>query len=48
MPVSQEMSNDVYALMNLYPQSGLRRPSVEFIPGPYSPPSKGSGQGGRE
>lgn len=39
MPVSDEMPNDVYSLMDLFPQSGLRRPSVEFIPGPYTPPA---------
>ncbi len=27
--------HEVYQLMNLYPQSGQRRPSVEFIPIPY-------------
>jgi ClpP class serine protease len=43
MPVSHDMPRDVYALMDLYPQSGLRRPSVEFIPGPYLPPTKGPG-----
>lgn len=48
MPVSHEMPKDVYALMDLYPQSGLRRPSVEFIPGPYAPPSKGTGHSTRE
>ncbi|MFW6102857.1 MAG: SDH family Clp fold serine proteinase [Chloroflexota bacterium] len=48
MPVSHEMPRDVYALMNFYPQSGLRRPSVEFIPGPYSPPSGSTGRRTRE
>lgn len=33
--VSNKMPEDVYRLMNLYPQSRARRPSVEFIPIPY-------------
>ncbi len=48
MPVSHEMPKDVYALMDLYPQSGFRRPSVEFIPGPYSPPTGSAGRRTRE
>ena len=30
----------VYELMQLYPQTGQRRPSVEFIPQPYGPPER--------
>ena len=33
--VSDKMPEDVYKLMNLYPQARTRRPSVEFIPVPY-------------
>ncbi len=33
--VSNKMPEDVYKLMNLYPQSRTRRPSVEYIPMPY-------------
>lgn len=33
--VSNKMPEDVYRLMNLYPQARARRPSVEFIPIPY-------------
>jgi ClpP class serine protease len=36
--VSSEMPEDVLRLMNLYPQDGKRRPSVDFIPAPYSAP----------
>ncbi len=36
--VTHDMPSEVYQLMDLYPQSGLRRPSVEYIPGPYVPP----------
>ncbi len=44
LPVNDQMLKEVYELMELYPQSGLRRPSVEFIPTPYAPhapPGKG-------
>ena len=33
--VSSKMPEDVYKLMNLYPQARARRPSVEYIPLPY-------------
>jgi len=39
LPITHEMPKEVFVLMDLYPQSGLRRPSVEFIPAPYSAPS---------
>ena len=35
LPVSTEMPKEVYDLMNLYPQTAQRRPSVEYIPIPY-------------
>ncbi|MCC6189468.1 MAG: hypothetical protein IT318_10555 [Anaerolineales bacterium] len=41
MPVSTEMPTEVYQLMNLYPQSGQRRPSVDYIPVPYPQPAPG-------
>jgi ClpP class serine protease len=34
-PASTEMPEDVLRLMNLFPQDGRRRPSVDFIPMPY-------------
>lgn len=33
--VTDDIPEDIYKLMNLYPQSRTRRPSVEFIPIPY-------------
>jgi ClpP class serine protease len=39
LPVHDMMLKEVYELMELYPQSGMRRPSVEFIPTPYAPPA---------
>ena len=33
--VSPDVPEEVYKLMNLYPQANPRRPSVEFIPSPY-------------
>lgn len=38
LPVTHDMPAEVYQLMDLYPQSSQRRPSVEYIPGPYTPP----------
>lgn len=35
LKVSDAVPDEVYQLMNLYPQSRTRRPSVEFIPIPY-------------
>jgi ClpP class serine protease len=35
LKVSTEMPQEVYNLMNLYPQTSQRRPSVEYIPVPY-------------
>ena len=45
LPVSDKMLNEIYELMELYPQSGQRRPSVEFIPTPYLPPPRSPGKG---
>lgn len=33
LPVRDELPEEVYALMELYPQEGIRRPAVEYIPG---------------
>jgi ClpP class serine protease len=38
--VSTEMPRLVYDLMQLYPQTSQRRPSVEYIPLPYGPPQR--------
>lgn len=35
LPVTEKMPEAVYDLMGLYPQTGQRRPGVEFIPVPY-------------
>lgn len=37
LPVSNDMPVEVFQLMQLYPQSHQRRPSVEYIPLPYGP-----------
>jgi ClpP class serine protease len=42
LPVSGEVPEPVYELMNLYPRRSQRRPSVEFIPTPYR--AKGGGE----
>jgi ClpP class serine protease len=48
LPVSTDLPDEVRLLMQLYPQPRGRRPSVEYIPGPYKPapttaPSDGKG-----
>jgi ClpP class serine protease len=46
LPVVDAVPVEIYSLMELYPQSGQRRPSVEFVPIPYAPrppqPSNGT------
>lgn len=41
LPVTTELPNEIYALMELYPQPGQRRPSVQYIPLPYRRESDG-------
>jgi ClpP class serine protease len=36
LPVSTDMPPEVYYLMDLYAQARQKRPSVSYIPGPYS------------
>ncbi|NMC53362.1 MAG: hypothetical protein GYA48_06975 [Chloroflexi bacterium] len=38
LKVSTDVPAEVYQIMNLYPQSRVRRPSVDYIPVPYSTP----------
>ncbi len=38
LPVSDDLPKEVLDLMELYPQAGARRPSVEYIPMPYPRP----------
>jgi ClpP class serine protease len=35
LPIETDLPREVYQLMNLYPQAGQRRPSVDYIPLPY-------------
>jgi ClpP class serine protease len=37
--VSTEMPRTIYDMMQLYPQAGRRRPSVEYVPLPYRAPA---------
>jgi ClpP class serine protease len=37
LPVSTDMPQEVYEMMQLYPQTAQRRPSVEYMPVPYGP-----------
>jgi len=45
LPVSDQMPEEIYQLMDLYPQAKPQRPGVEFIPIPYrSPAAPGKGE----
>lgn len=35
LPVSAALPDEVYQLMDLFPQAGAQRPSVQYIPVPY-------------
>ncbi len=35
LKISTDVPTEIYHLMNLYPQAAARRPSVDYIPGPY-------------
>ncbi len=41
LPVSTNMPEEVFALMELYPQTSQRRPSVQYIPLPYHKEANG-------
>jgi ClpP class serine protease len=41
LPVKTELPHEVYDLMDLYPQAGRQRPSVQYVPIPYSEPAGG-------
>lgn len=41
LPVRTDLPKEIYALMELYPQPGQRRPSVQYIPLPYRRESDG-------
>jgi ClpP class serine protease len=38
LPVSTELPDEVFPLMDLYPQLGRQRPSVQYVPMPYREP----------
>src|SRR5262245_45321377 len=44
LPVSTEMPEAVYKLMQLFPQPAARRPSVEYVPVPYVAPPRPDGR----
>jgi len=35
LKVTTDMPEEIYRIMNLFPQSGQRRPSVQYVPLPY-------------
>ena len=45
LPAREGLPEEIYYLMELYPQAGPRRPSVEYIPAPYRPAPKAPGEG---
>lgn len=45
LPVSENMPQEVYELMNLYRQAEQRRPSVQYIPVPYRSSERNAGRG---
>ena len=47
MPVSTEVPGEVYELMELYPQTSQRRPSVQYIPMPYKGDERTPSSSGR-
>lgn len=40
LQISTDMPPEIYQIMALYPQTAVRRPSVEYIPAPYGPPPR--------
>ncbi|MBE0479606.1 MAG: hypothetical protein IBX68_01355 [Dehalococcoidia bacterium] len=48
LPVSDSLPGDIHELMELYPQPGPRRTSVEYIPMPYRPPGRRPRHEGRQ
>jgi len=48
LPVNDQLPKEIYGLMELYPQAGQRRPTVEYIPTPYPPPVRNPPRGERE
>jgi ClpP class serine protease len=44
LSVSTDLPKEVYQMMNLYPQAGRGRPSVEYIPLPYPAPGRDQGK----
>lgn len=41
LPVSDDMPEDIYRFMELFPQAKTQRPSVQYIPIPYKKPGNG-------
>lgn len=39
LPVSRDLPPEVFGLMDLYPQLGRQRPSVQYVPLPYQEPA---------
>lgn len=48
LPVTDQMPPAIYELMDLYPQAGQRRPSVDYVPIPYVPERRPASDGKRD
>lgn len=48
LKVNTEVPREIYRIMNLYPQAGQNRPSVEFVPLPYPLKNPGKSNGNLE
>jgi ClpP class serine protease len=46
LPVTTGLPREAYDLMELFPQEGRRRPSVQFVPLPQSPAAEPPRRGG--
>ncbi len=44
LQVNTEMPQEVYQLMSMFPQAGMRRPSVLYVPMPYPPQPREQGR----
>ena len=43
LPVQEGLPDEIYQLMDLYPQPQQQRPSVEYVPAPYAPHRRPTG-----
>jgi ClpP class serine protease len=44
LPANGDMTQEIYELMSLFPQPTQRQPTVQYLPGPYGPPTSAGGK----